>query len=288
MEEIRSEDLVKPIVLDQIADGTYHLTKGTIYEKANEWSPGYDFWDGKGKVTEGCFGTLPDILLKVDNPVEKPEGYLGEAAKAKVYEDFENDLWLQYQQKELQVGETVDLYPRRVPQIISDSINNDVQRPLFHFELIQGDRISLSTESSTQKTVVKAEKAGTSIVKVSYEALDYQKQHWGGSSVVNTAYAVFTVGEKGKAVIHTNTEFQDWHYYDTIYYHTGVTVPYSFTVNKDVKEAADFNTAIQKTSKYEKEIQMLAPEPDIFVLEQEGEYPGEVLVQIETTAAGRT
>lgn len=208
MEEIRSEDLVKPIVLDQIADGTYHLTKGTIYEKANEWSPGYDFGDGKGKVTEGCFGTLPDILLKVDNPVEKPEGYLGEATKAKVYEDFENDLWLQYQQKELQVGETVDLYPRRVPQIISDSINNDVQRPLLHFELMQGDSISLSTESSTQKTVVKAEKAGTSIVKVSYEALDYQKQHWGGSSVVNTAYAVFTVGEKGKAVIHTNTESQ--------------------------------------------------------------------------------
>lgn len=58
---------------------------------------------------------------------------------------------------------------------------------------------------------------------------------------------------------------------------------YTLTIyGKDVKEAADFNTAIQKTSKYEKEIQMLAPEPDIFVLEQEGEYPGEVLVQIET------
>ena len=236
MEEIRSEDLVKPIVLDQIADGTYHLTKGTIYEKANEWSPGYDFGDGKGKVTEGYFGTLPDIVLKVDNPIEKPEGYLGEATKAKVYEDFENDLWLQYQQKELQVGETVDLYPRRVPQIISDSINNDVHRPMFHFELIQGDSISLSTESSTQKTVVKAEKAGTSIVKVSYEALDYQKQHFGGSSIVNTAYAVFTVGEKGKAVIRTNTEFQNWRHYDTIYYHTGVTVPYSFTVNAENAE----------------------------------------------------
>lgn len=233
MEEIRSENLMKAITLNQIPDGTYHLTKGTIYEKANEWSSGHDFGDGKGIVKEGYFGTLPDIILEVDNPIETPNEYIGVPTKARVYDDFENDIWLPYQQKELKVGETTDLYPWRVPQIVADTINNDVQRPTFHFKVIQGDSISLDTESSTQKVVVKAKKAGTSIVKVTYDAVDYQGQHWGAISPVNTAYAVFTVGEKGKAVIQTNDEFRNWRHYDTIYYNEGETVPYAFTVEAE-------------------------------------------------------
>ena len=34
------------------------------------------------------------------------EEYLGVQTEAKVYDDFENDIWLQYQQKEMQVGDT--------------------------------------------------------------------------------------------------------------------------------------------------------------------------------------
>ena len=62
------------------------------------------------------------------------EEYLGVQTEAKVYDDFENDIWLQYQQKEMQVGDTTNLRPWRVEQIISNAVANDVQRPVFHFE----------------------------------------------------------------------------------------------------------------------------------------------------------
>ena len=122
------------------------------------------------------------------------EEYLGVQTEAKVYDDFENDIWLQYQQKEMQVGDTTNLRPWRVEQIISNAVANDVQRPVFHFEIITGDSISLDTESSAEKAVVTAKKAGTSVVKVTYDAVGYGGKTWGAISPVNTAYAVFTVG----------------------------------------------------------------------------------------------
>ena len=52
----------------------------------------------------------------------------------------------------MQVGDTTNLRPWRVEQIISNAVANDVQRPVFHFEIIKGDSISLNTESSTEKS----------------------------------------------------------------------------------------------------------------------------------------
>lgn len=253
MEEIRSESrssLTSTITLSDVPDGTYHLTDGTIYEKANEWSPGYDFSDGQGVRTEGFFGTLPDITLIVDTgQSEIPEGYLGKKTRAKVYDDFENDIWLQYQQKELQVGETAEIYPWRTEQIVTDVINNDVARPNFNFEIIKGeDVISLEETRSTEdtgalesgsvdKAVVTAEKPGTAVVQVTYDARDYKGQHWDACSDVNTGYVVFTVGEKGTATITTNEEFDNWQHYDTIYYNEGETTPYTFTVKAEKAES---------------------------------------------------
>lgn len=166
-------------------------------------------------------------------PISKPDGYIGVATSAKVYEDFENDIWLQYQQKEMQVGDTASLYPWRVPQIVSNPIANDVFRPNFQFEIISGDSVILDTAASNKKATVTAEKPGTSIVKVTYDAADYGGTHCEATSAVNTAYAVFTVGETGKAVIETNDAFKNWRHYDTIYYTEGETVPYTFTVDTE-------------------------------------------------------
>lgn len=232
-EEIRSGELNNPFVFTGLPDGTYHLTCGTIFEKANQWSPGYDFGDGQGVVKEKYFGTLPNITFTVENPIEKPDEYIGVATKAKVYPDFQEDIWLQYQQKEMKVGDKADLYPWRIEQIITDTINNDVFRPEFHFEIISGDSVKLDKENSNEKAIVTAVKPGTSIVKVTYKAADYKGKHWNAISDVNTAYAIFTVGENGKAVIHTNEEFANWRHYDTIYYTEGETVPYTFTVNAE-------------------------------------------------------
>ena len=215
------------ITLTGIPEGTYHLTGGTIYEQANEWSPGYDF--GDGMVTAGCFGTLPDITLTVGGEAQQG-GYLGVKTQAKVYDDFENDLWLQYQHREMQVGDTASMYPWRVAQIVSNSIANDVYRPNFHFEIISGDSVTLSGETTTDSVTVTAVKPGTSVVKVTYDEVDYNGQHWGAISDVNTGYVVYTVGETGTAVISANEELENWRHYDTIYYNEGETVPYTFTV----------------------------------------------------------
>lgn len=160
------------------------------------------------------------------------EGYLGVKTEAKVYDDFQNDIWLQFQQKDMQVGETATIYPWRLEQAITNAIQNDVKRPVFHFEIIKGDSISLNETESTSKVTATAEKPGTTVVKVTYDALEHGKT-WGAISPVNTAYAVFTVGEEGKATITPSDNLKNWRHYDTIYYNEGKTVPYTFTVDTE-------------------------------------------------------
>lgn len=65
---VRSEEgssLKNTLTITGLTSGIYHLTGGTIYEKANQWSPGHNFGDGAGVVTEGFFGVLPDITIVV-------------------------------------------------------------------------------------------------------------------------------------------------------------------------------------------------------------------------------
>ena len=171
-------------------------------------------------------------LTRVTVTAPAAEGeYLGVKTEAKVYDDFENDLWLQYQHREMQVGDTASMYPWRVPQIIGNSVTNDVQRPTFHFEVISGDSVTLSRDATTENITVTAVKPGTSVVQVTYDALEYNGQQWGAISPVNTGYVVYTVGETGTATITVNEELENWQHYNTIYYNQGETVPYSFTVD---------------------------------------------------------
>ncbi len=241
MEEVCSEASTNAptvITLTEVPEGTWHLTGGTIYEEANPWSPGYDF--GNGTVKAACFGTLPDVVFTIGKNAgteEEEERYLGVKTEAKVYEDFQNDLWLQYQHRQMQVGDTAVMYPWRVEQVVSNAITNDVQRPDFHFEIISGDSIELDTTVTNTSVKVTAVKPGTSVVKVTYDAVTHKGKTWGTISDVNTGYVVYTVGETGNAVIKTNEEFANWRLYDTIYYSEGETVPYTFTV--ETENAAD-------------------------------------------------
>lgn len=183
-------------------------------------------------VRTDYFSTLPSFTVKVEE-----KGYLGVRTEVKVYDDFTNDIWLQYQQKDMKVGDTASLYPWRLEQIITDTINNDVTRPDFHFKIISGDSISLNTETSDQKAVVTAEKPGTSVVQVTYDAKDYKGMHWGAVSPVNIGYAVFTVGEQDSKAEISCEELKDWRHYDTIYYNEGNTVPFTFHVDTSNAES---------------------------------------------------
>lgn len=57
--------------------------------------------------------------------------------------------------------------------------------------------------------------------------------------------------------------------------------PYTITVNgKDIKTAKDMKVGIKEGSQYEEDIKQLAENPFIFHFEQEGEFPGEMQVEI--------
>lgn len=57
--------------------------------------------------------------------------------------------------------------------------------------------------------------------------------------------------------------------------------PYILTINgKDVKNAKDMKVGIKEGSQYEEEIKQLAENPFIFHFEEEGEFPGEMQVEI--------
>ncbi len=149
-----------------------------------------------------------------------------EAAKdPAIPDDFENDLWLQYDYKELKIGETASIYPRRVPQIIDNPIENTVTRPVFRFEIVKGDSVTLSQDSSREKTQVTAVKDGISVIKVSYDA----EGEYGACSPINEGYVVFSVGSNGSAAI--TTSLSEVRSYDTIYYTGTDTTSYPFTVS---------------------------------------------------------
>lgn len=110
-------------------------------------------------------------------------------------DDFENDLWLQYDFKELQVGETADIYPRRVPQIVSDVVANDVFRPTFHFEVVSGRSVELDADKTDDKVTVTAKRPGNTIIKVTYDAVEYKGTEYGATAASNAAYVVFSVSK---------------------------------------------------------------------------------------------
>ena len=158
-------------------------------------------------------------------------------APSKIPDNFENDLWLQYDFKELLVGESAEIYPRRVPQIISDAINNDVQRPLFHFEVVSGSSVGLDTDATTDKVTVTAIMPGVTIIKVTYDELEYKDLYFGETADCNAAYVVFSVSKSdpektgisilSEAKIEAGKPLTS---YDTIYYTDGDTVDYPYNL----------------------------------------------------------
>lgn len=197
--------------------------------------------DTEDADSEGSELTSEETLFS-DSPVEEElftdavgeevDSYLGVRTQPIIYDDFAEDLWLQFQQRELQVGESIDIYPWRVWQAVHDVVQNDVERPEFNFKVIKGqDVISLDTTKSKEKAVATALKPGTAVIQVNYDAFTHTEgDYFPACSVVNTGYAVITVGETGAASITCSDNLENWRHYDTIYYLEGQdTVPFTFT-----------------------------------------------------------
>lgn len=170
-----------------------------------------------------------------------------------VPDDFENDLWLQYDFKEMKVGDSAQIYPRRIQQIISNAMANDVHRPNFNFEIVSGDSVELSTLKSDDRTEVKAVKAGTTIVKVSYDETTYKGKTYGACSKVNEAYVVYSVTDKEDSSISITTDIKESSY-DTIYYTEESGVDFDFKVDTtnadDVKVTVNGEEIKSKNNNY--------------------------------------
>ena len=230
-----------------LQDGTYHLTGGFIYEAANQWSPGYDFGDGKGTVTARNFGYLPDITVKVGDNQEEEDAYLGVNAGSEVPDSFTNDLWTQYDYKELKVGDTAKLIPRRVEEAITDAINNNVQLPHFNYEIIKGDSVTMD-QTDNSKVTVKAVKEGNTIVKITYDELEHTGgSHFDAVDPVNTAYVVYSVGGNESItitdnIINSESQRKDeadvvFRSYDTMYFTEGDSTPFTLKASAEGAES---------------------------------------------------
>lgn len=250
LEEVRTSakgNLTDAMDLGTLADGTYHLTGGFIYEAANQWSPGYDFGDGKGTVTARNFGYLPDITVKVGDNQEEEDAYLGVNAGSEVPDSFTNDLWTQYDYMELKVGETARLVPRRVEEAITNAISNDVQLPHFNYEIIKGDSVTLD-ETDNSKVTVTAVKEGNTVVKITYDALEHiGGKHFDAVDPVNTAYVVYSVGGNENITITDNIISKEadrkdsadviFRSYDTMYFTEGNSTPFTLKASAEGAES---------------------------------------------------
>ncbi|MEG0918898.1 MAG: Ig-like domain-containing protein [Anaerovoracaceae bacterium] len=104
-----------------------------------------------------------------------------------VPDDFANDIWLNAEFKELKTGESYDINARRVPEMITDAIANDVSHPEYTYELIEGDSVTLDGKKVT------AVKAGKSVIKVGYKEAEYKGLHFPAISAINYAYFIVDV-----------------------------------------------------------------------------------------------
>ncbi len=190
----------------------------------------------------------PEIHAEAAQSSEQPvqasaadSGYLGINPGSQVPESFTNDLWVPYDFKEMEIGDTAKLNPRRVEEGVANSIANDVQMPDFHYEIIRGDAITLEDmdQPPTQACAnVTAVKEGTAVVQITYAPFTHTAgEDFAGSDAVNTAYVIYSVGGSKDIAIQDNiiekeadrTTPEDviFRSYDTLYFAEGDTAPFT-------------------------------------------------------------
>ena len=162
------------------------------------------------------------------DPSELPEGYIGVSVGSDIPASFENDLWTQYDHKELAVGETAVITTRRVPEAVVDTTGNDLEMPHFNYEIISGDAVELEGEDNRHQGI-KAVKNGNAVVKITYDAHKHSNGDVNFPAVdpINTQYVVYSVG--GDKSIELTDDVKATKY-DTIYFTKGRTVDYPVTV----------------------------------------------------------
>ena len=187
-----------------------------------------------------------------------------------------DDLWLQYDFKELKKGESADIYPRRVNQInASDTAGvGDVIRPNFNFDIVVGDSIELSANDSSEKVTAKAVKEGQTIVRVSYDPIYAYNTLYPGTHESNVTYVVFDVNNNPADInIESGIDLTS---YDTIYHFDGEEAKLDFTPDCDDGEiyavTCNGDVVSAKAGKYSATLNDGANIIAILAQDEEGHY----------------
>lgn len=146
---------------------------------------------------------------------------LGETVEG-IPEDWQNDLWLNTHFQRLEIAQTYQIIARRVPEIIDNSISNQVTLPPFHYEIIDGTSISVD-----ENGLITANELGTSTIKVTYDEVVANGTTYGAVSPVNITYLIVDVIDPlSKPGLNLSTDI-NFRSYDT-YYFTGNFAEYTF------------------------------------------------------------
>lgn len=206
------------------------------------------------------------VKLTID--VSDYNSYLGVKTEAKIYKDWDQDLWLNAQQVKLDVGETFKFCPRRIPFAGNDValVSPSVVYPTYHIQKIRGDSIDMPLtlqnyediviglgshgyRNIERKYTVTGTRPGTTIIQVVYDDIDPEYMRAKGvfeTSILdrypatpdcNIGYMVFTVGETGSAKI--TSSIDNWLHYNTVYFTEGDHIDYPITA--DVEGAREFH-----------------------------------------------
>jgi len=192
--------------------GTEDGTQGQIPGTDDKTSESEDHTSDTEDGTQGQIPGTDDKTSGANGQATDPFVRYAPQAFEHIPADFENNLWLQYHFKELKIDETAMIYPRRVPEVISTPIANDLYYPHFNFEIVAGKGvISITDEdilaensnggnpgAKINPATVTALKAGIAIVKVTYDEVTHpnpkaKPSKFGAISEVNTGYIAFSV-----------------------------------------------------------------------------------------------
>lgn len=203
------------------SDGSYDKYRFIIPDptgKANKFfevtQPGKVKWDGFLKeMTSVSQGEIP--VYKVEALKENNKQILRDESQS-FYEAglITNGNSSKY--LELKADEYFDIYAFRAWQAINSITDNDYVDPVFNYSVVEGDSVTVNDEGR-----ITAVKDGVSIVKVDYDALEWQNSSDRSRMVYSACwpekagfYVVNVNGEKSDT-LNTGIDLSE---YDTIYY----------------------------------------------------------------------
>ncbi|OOB78919.1 MAG: hypothetical protein BEN18_05490 [Epulopiscium sp. Nuni2H_MBin001] len=149
--------------------------------------------------------------------------------------DFYNNISLNTDFVEIALeGGSHQIYPRRLDEIINNSISNQVTNPDFNYEVLYGNSVIVDDAG-----LVSPISYGTSIVGVTYDAVTANGNDYGDISAINTGLVVVNVTDGVSTGVTVTVQAPDhtgWNEivtsYDTFYY-TGDYYDFTFGVGHD-------------------------------------------------------